>query len=520
MDDPAPLRRAIEDVARQEASWTRTVAEPQIAAIRAGGRASPPVATGGRQIEAIRADFSQLRQEEMRLLEQRDGLWGQAFANSRLTLLLGSGVALLFAIWLAMRSLRRLVAQQQADQAVAAQMAAALDRAQAAERAKTIFLSNMSHEMRTPLNGVAGMAQALAHTELEPAQRELVMVIGSSARTLDGLIGDLLSLSRGDAVENRPPKIEPLHLGDAARRLAAAHRVTAKMKGLELRVEVAPGAEVTVDCDLPRLRRLADVLLSNALKFTDRGHICLAVRPIAAQRYRFEVADTGIGFDEARKAELFETFVQHDESVTRRHGGAGLGLALARQLAGELGGEFDCHSTPGEGSIFTFEVDLPTAAIAPPAAEDQADKAAPEQAPEQALGRILVVDDNATNRKVLEIILDQVGLEWMSVEDGRQAVDAVAREAYAAILMDIQMPVMDGLTATREIRRLERAAGRADTPVIIVSANSQPEHVEAGRAAGAQRHLAKPVSAVGLVDALNSVLGGAEPAQDAKAVAA
>ena len=523
-DDPPFMRERVADIVRRDRLWAKTFAEPQIGASRAS-IALRDVGDGRAELDAIRADFAVVRGEETRLLELHDGMWGAAFRTSKLTLLFGGGAALILAILIAARSLMRLVQQGQAAQAAAATLSDALERAHAAERAKTLFLSNMSHEMRTPLNGVAGMAQALALTELAPAQRELVAVIGASAGTLDGLIGDLLSLSRGGAVEDRPSQIQPLHLGDAARRLAAAHQISARMKGLELKVEVAPDAEVTVDCDMPRLRRLADVLLSNALKFTDRGQIRLSVRPVAPQRYRFEVADTGIGFNEARKAQLFETFVQHDESATRRHGGAGLGLALARQLAADLGGELNCRSTPGEGSVFTFEIDLPTADVAPqpapqsaPETVPEAQSAAAEPHADQPPTRVLVVDDNATNRKVLEIILDQFGLEWVSVEDGQQAVDAAARQAFAAILMDIQMPVMDGLTATREIRRQERTDGHAAVPIVIVSANGQPEHVQAGRAAGAQLHLTKPVNAADLVGALNAVLG--EPAGDDEAIAA
>jgi signal transduction histidine kinase/ActR/RegA family two-component response regulator len=510
-DDPQFARERIADIVRRNQLWVKTVADPQIGAARAG-IALHDAPNGRADIEAIRADFAVVRGEQTRLLEERDGLWGVAFRTSKLTLLLGSGAALSFAILIAARSLMRLVQQRQAAQEAAATLADALERAHAAERAKTLFLSNMSHEMRTPLNGVAGMAEALGRTALDPSQQQLLGVIRESAATLDGLIGDLLTLSRGERPGEAVLKAAPFDLGAAVRALAEEHRAAAWLKGLGLEAVIASDCEIRVTGDAARLQQLLSCLLSNAVKFTDRGEVRLTVEAGAEGRYRFTVADTGVGFDEARKAELFETFSQSDDTATRRHGGAGLGLALVRQLASDLGGQLDCSSTPGRGSVFTFEVGMA------PAADALADAAATTPPEADAPLRILVVDDNATNRKVLELILEQLGVEWVSAEDGRQAVDAAARQAFAAILMDIQMPVMDGLNATREIRRQEQAEDRAAVPIIIVSANGQPEHVQAGRAAGAQLHLTKPVNVAELVGALNAVLG--DTAGDGQAVAA
>jgi signal transduction histidine kinase len=362
-DNPVGMRRRVADVVLQSKLWTETVARPQVEAARAG-KPSPRVAPAGMaQLDAIRNDFEVLRKTETELLNARQDKWDPAFDASRITLLLGSGLALLLALLLAARSFRRLVGQQLAAQDSATRLEQALEVAHAAERAKAAFLSNMSHEMRTPLNGVSGMAQVLAATTLDPAQREMATVIESSAATLDSLIGDLLALSRGGEMETQPTEIRAFHLGDATRRIARGHRFSAEAKGLELRVEVAPEAETTLVCDTARLRRLSNALLSNALKFTERGHINLRVLAAGPGRYRFEIADTGIGFDEAEKTRLFEAFTQSDDSLTRRYGGAGVGLALAHRLATELGGQLDCHSTPGEGSTFTFEVDLPAAVV-------------------------------------------------------------------------------------------------------------------------------------------------------------
>jgi CheY-like chemotaxis protein len=173
-----------------------------------------------------------------------------------------------------------------------------------------------------------------------------------------------------------------------------------------------------------------------------------------------------------------------------------------------LGAQLDCHSAPEQGSIFWFEVTFPSAIVdvRSTVAEPLAGQAADVGQETAAALRMLIVDDHPTNRKVLELLLDQLGADWVSVENGQEAVEAVAAQVFDVILMDIQMPVMDGITATREIRGLERAAGRTAAPVIIVSANGQPEHVQAGQAAGAQRHLAKPVNAQALIDALSEVL--------------
>ncbi|HZZ30809.1 MAG TPA: response regulator [Phenylobacterium sp.] len=507
-DDPQFMRDSVADIAIQVRRWTDRVARPQIEAARAG-RPLAAAPSGSAEMDAVRNDVAQLRFHETRRVNQRDAAWGAAFGTSRLTLLLGSGAALAFAIVIAIRSLRRLIQQQQVAQTTAARLADALDRAHAAERAKAVFLSNMSHEMRTPLNGVMGMAEALALTDLSPEQRDRLGVIHASAGTLDGLIGDLLTLSRGSS-EARPLDPRGFALGDAVRNLVAEHRPPAELKSLRIDPLVDPQAECDVTGDAARLQQLLSCLLSNAVKFTGRGYVRLGLEALSRGRYRFEVADTGIGFDEARKAELFEAFSQSDDSFTRRHGGAGLGLALAHRLASELGGQLDCHSAPGEGSVFTFEIDLPTAGAGGVGeAADAGSAAAPADA---APLRILVVDDHPTNRKVLELILEQLGAEWVSVADGQQAVDVAAVQTFAAILMDIQMPLMDGLTATREIRRQERAAGRAAVPVIIVSANGEPEHIQAGRAAGAQLHLNKPVHADALVDAINTVLAESEAA--------
>jgi PAS domain S-box-containing protein len=386
--------------------------------------------------------------------------------------------------------------------AAASALAEALDQAQSADRAKTQFLANISHELRTPLNGVSGSAAVLARTELDDRQLALVGAIRDSASVVDALVGDLLALSRTEG--RMAVEVVTFHLADTVRACAAEHRAKADAKGVVLETRIDPTTEIRVRGDAARLQQVLASFLANAVKFTDTGSITVSATAVAAERFRIEVSDTGVGFDLSRKQELFREFAQSDGSATRRYGGAGLGLAIARQAALALGAQLDCLSSPGGGSCFWFEVKLPPEAGEAPLAATRS-PGAPARGADAAL-RVLVVDDHPINRQVLELLLAQLGAECASAEDGQQAVERVATEVFDVVLMDIQMPVMDGITATREIRRLERAAGRPPVPVIIVSANCQPEHVQAGQDAGAQRHLPKPVNAQKLIEALAEVL--------------
>ena len=381
----------------------------------------------------------------------------------------------------------------------AAAMAAARDSAEAANRAKSEFLANMSHEIRTPLNGVLGIADVLMRTKLNAQQRQLVGVVQQSGGLLNGLLTELLDLARVEAgmAELRPEPVLPGELAAQVRDLFAGR---AQEKGLALRLLVGPGAEAQVDCDPLRMRQVLGNLLSNAIKFTEAGEVALALSRDGDQ-LRFEVRDTGPGFDAALKARIFQRFSQADGSATRRQGGAGLGLAICDEYVRLMGGALECESTPGEGSVFGFTLDLPAR---------EATKSEP--AVERPVGRfrVLVVDDNAVNRQVLELVLESIGVECACVEDGRQAVEAMMTEGFDAALMDIQMPVMDGLEATRRIRTWEAETRRPRAPILMVSANCMKEHVDAGRAAGADGHLNKPIVVADLVGMLAPHMAAAE----------
>ena len=391
-------------------------------------------------------------------------------------------------------------------------MAAARDAAEAANRAKSEFLANMSHEIRTPLNGVLGLADVLVRTELTTQQRELVGVIQNSGRLLNGLLTDLLDLARAEAgaVVLRP---EPTELGDLLTSVSDLFTGSAQEKGLTLKADIRPGVAGVVACDPQRLSQVLGNLLNNAIKFTETGEVTLSASRHGDQ-VRFEVRDTGAGFDAAQKDALFQRFQQADNSATRKHGGAGLGLAICDEYVRLMGGQIACDSTPGQGSVFGFALDLPRLADAVQA-EPEAMPAVAKEAAQDADGgdfMVLIVDDNPVNRRVMELILDSVGIGHASAEDGQEGVEAMKSGAYDAVLMDIQMPVMDGFEATRRIREWEVDTERPRAPILIVSANCLPQHVDDGRAAGADAHLNKPISAAELVGALQSQMQTVERA--------
>ncbi len=387
-------------------------------------------------------------------------------------------------------------------------LAEARDAAETANRAKSEFLANMSHEIRTPLNGVVGVAQALASTQLDHRQKEMLALIQSSSKTLQHLLSDILDLAR---VESGRMEIrnEPFDLERAVREAAQLYAATAQEKGLQFFVEIDQDCGVWVDGDITRLKQILTNLVSNAVKFTNTGFVSLTATRCAGQDgvpvFRFTVEDTGEGFGAEAKSRLFERFEQADGTITRRFGGTGLGLAICRQLATMMDGDLDCESEVGGGSAFILTVPMALADAPTPALEVVANAAPmePTQAP-----RVLLADDHPTNRKVVELILTNAGIELTSVENGAEAVQAWRDRAFDLVLMDMQMPVMDGLSATREIRLHETVGGDRRIPIIMLTANALPEHVEAARAAGADRHLAKPFNAQELLTLVCDLAAG------------
>ncbi|MBD7940981.1 ATP-binding protein [Brevundimonas guildfordensis] len=382
-------------------------------------------------------------------------------------------------------------------------LAEARDAAETANRAKSRFLANMSHEIRTPLNGVIGVAQALARTNLDASQHEMLDLIQASSRTLQTLLSDILDLARIES-GRLDLKEEVFDLARVVEEAALLYAAAARDKGLQFIVEVAPEARAWVAGDPVRLKQVLTNLVSNAVKFTTSGFVSLTVDATPAhapETLRFVVQDTGIGFDGPTRDRLFNRFEQADGDITRHYGGSGLGLAISRDLAAMMDGDLDCESEPGAGAAFILTLPWRKAA-APQAASPAAltlpvERAGPELAPRRL--RILAADDHPTNRRVVELILDPSLFDLVSVENGAEAVAAYRAQAFDLVLMDMQMPVMDGLTAVREIRLHEAVLGLPPTPVVMLTANALAEHLDQALVAGADRHMAKPFSVEALL---------------------
>ena len=398
----------------------------------------------------------------------------------------------------------------------------ARDAAEAANVLKSHFLANMSHEIRTPLNGVLAMAQIMAMGEMAPKQRERLGVIRQSGEALLTVLNDILDLSKIEAgrMELEDADFDTEDLG---RKLEAAHQPAAVAKGLSFSVELTPSAVGVRRGDTARLQQILNNLLANAVKFTHAGEVRMLIDGEGADGeagLKISVTDTGIGVPSDKLPLLFQKFSQVDSSTTRQFGGTGLGLAICRELAQLMGGNVWAESIQGVGS--TFFVSVPLRRISTSTRAAAAQGAPHASAAEMSALRILAAEDNATNQLVLKTVISTFGLDVDIVPDGQKAVEAWAGGGYDLILMDIQMPVMDGITATREIRAAEARTGRRRIPIIALSANAMVHQVNEYLSAGMDMHVAKPIQLAKLHNALERVLSEAEaesqaPAKDAVA---
>ena len=386
-----------------------------------------------------------------------------------------------------------------------AALRAAKMKAESADRAKSDFLAVMSHEIRTPMNSVIGFTSLLRTTELTEEQAHFTKMIETSGEGLLEIINDVLDISKIEAgrLELSFEGVDPTLL---AHEVMAMMHSRADEKKVALNLEISGELPALVRTDRARLRQILINLLGNALKFTAEGSVTLEAAYTNDSRLEFRVQDTGIGIPEERIDRLFKPFSQVDSSTTRNYGGTGLGLAICKRLSEAMGGGVQVTSKVGEGSCFSFYIDAPVEAARgdsvapfPSSPSEPAESKDPTDSPS-----ILVVDDNPTNLKVLGGILKSEGYQSVSfVEDGEAALNAAIQSMPDIIFMDVQMPVMDGMTATREIRTLANAT--PERPWIIgLSANVWADTIERAREAGMNDYLVKPVRRPELTKAIRS----------------
>lgn len=389
----------------------------------------------------------------------------------------------------------------------------ARDAAEASAQAKTSFLANMSHEVRTPMNGIIGLIDLVKLEGLNARQAAWMASMGRSADALLTIIDDILDFTRIEAgkLEIRPSvfELEPCISG-----VKALFTDQIKRRGIEFNIEISDQAPAFLVADQGRVRQILVNLIGNAFKFTEEGHITLVATATSDEsRIRFEVIDTGIGIDAAQHDLIFSRFQQIDTGLTRRYGGAGLGLSICSQLVSLMGGDIGFESTPNEGSRFWFEIPLETLSrdeVEDLTANNETNVAAIDspaftEANDKPPLTVLVAEDSEVNQFIVTELLKKLGVEVTVVGDGQQAVDAVEETVYDVILMDISMPVKDGLAATREI--LINAANTDWEPYIIgLSAHAMAGDKERAMSEGMREYLTKPISLESLATALKNVL--------------
>ncbi len=394
----------------------------------------------------------------------------------------------------------------------------ALHVAESANRAKEVFLANMSHEIRTQLNGVIGTAGALARRNLPTEEAEMVDLIRSSGETLDRLLSDILDQAKMEAGQFTL-QVEPFDLRKEVEIATELMRARADERGLGFLVAYDAAARGEFAGDAIRIRQIISNLASNAIKFTESGEVRVTVsaeepeNPGDPTMLRIEVVDSGMGFDAETAERLFARFTQADSSISRKFGGTGLGLAISKTLVELMNGTISAKGEPGMGAVFTVRIPLQrTVTLADYDLGRSSGRQSPNPEGEggETLGalRIMLAEDHPTNQRVVQLILAPLGVALTIAADGREAVRLFQTAAFDLILMDMQMPILDGLAATREIRNLERAAGRDPTPIAMLTANAMADHRRLAESAGANHLISKPITPESLILGIEHALAG------------
>ena len=409
--------------------------------------------------------------------------------------------------WIALRHMHQLHQRRRSLERQAQDLDRARREAEQASQAKSVFLANMSHEVRTPFHGLMGMLSILRETGLTPRQVDYLRTATESADHLLAILNDILDMSQ---LETGRLSINPapLDLRALLHDVEALMRPQAHSKSLALHVETDPGLPERIVGDTTRIKQILFNLLSNAIKFSDRGAVVLDVRGGTDEHggatLLFVVTDTGMGMDEARRSQLFDRFMRGDSSHSRRHTGTGLGLEISRSLARLMRGEITASSRPGEGSVFTFSLPLQVAAASAADALAVTDAAGSHPATQRL--RVLVAEDHPVNRQYMAALLDNLGHHAHFTANGEEAVQAVQEQSFDLVLMDLHMPVLDGLGATRAIRALPNRTA-ATVPIVALTADALEQTRQRCLVAGMNDFLTKPVSPQKLASSLRRLFG-------------